>query len=207
MKLAKKTVDIQLPDESYNSYIRRVAYPVKDDYDFVANSATDITTQQNALIMYRLDKIDGILYKAILKQWFLPNWATLSVDEKRELIAVLVYPAATDLRPFCTLEEEIMWTREFGSITKRARENRWESARIKMIHGLTEMDSLSFYVDTKPYKDDYVDANIPSLILWLSNGSYPALGIDFTANGFAQKTYYTIDRKNACLDVLQYGLI
>lgn len=206
MKLAKKITDIQLPSESYNSFIRRVIYAVKDDYDFVTNQADDITTQQNALIAYRLNMIDAILYKSILKQYFLPNWALLTTEEKRELISVLVYPAATDLRPFCTLEEEIMWTREFGSITRSAREFRWDTARLKMIHGLTEMESLSFYTDTKPYKDDYLDANIPSLILWLSNGSYPPLGIDFTTNGFAQKSYYTLDRKNTCLDVLQHGL-
>ena len=205
MKIAKKIIDTQQPDETYNSFIARVAYPVKDDYDFINNAADDITSIANSNILFSVTIIDTVLHKDVLKG-FLPLWNSLSFDDKKYLVRFYVYPPAEDLLQYYTEDELKMYWSELAALTKTARKQRWEAARLKVSYYLTALESLQFYNDTKAYKGDYEDANIPYLTLWLSNGSYPALGIDFITNGFAQKSYYSIDKKNMLLDILNYGL-
>lgn len=61
------------------------------------------------------------------------------------------------------------------------------------------------YKDTKLYKDDFIDADLPYLIYWIMSAALPQLGIDFTSNGFNSKVYYNEGVKNKVLSVLLYN--
>lgn len=206
MKIARKIADIQGEDENYNAFIARVGFAVKDTYDFATELSEDITTVLNCRILFILGAIDLILYKDLLKQNFVPIWNTLTQDEKLECVRNYNYPAPEDLSQYYTdAELEQFWS-ELVVRTKLDRAARFEAARVKVSYQVSPLVSLQFYNDTKAFKDDYIDANIPSLYLWLTNGSYMPLGIDFTNNGFAQKPYYTDFMRDFCIDIFIDGL-
>ena len=53
-----------------------------------------------------------------------------------------------------------------------------------------------------PFKADYIETDLPLLLLWVTSGSLPALGIDFTNIGFSSKPYYSESIKNKVLLIL-----
>lgn len=185
-------------------------YLVDDAYDFTANQATDITTIDNLFFFFSYLRIDYIRLRDCLKQYFIPVWDSLSPADKKTLVRYYIYPTTftqADIDALFTAQEQKNNWETLAKISRDARANRWEVARQKISFYLTEIEGLQLYTDTKPFKDDYVDANLPHLIMWIINGAYPPLGIDYTANGFAQKSYYSVERKNVLVDCLVYGLV
>jgi len=208
MKVAIPQGYTQNAEETYLGFLRRCAIAVSDNYDFVANSMTDETNTQSLCLLRRDEQYDYIVLRDSLKLHILPNFATLSTEDQKILVSYYIYPPTftqADIDALFTTDEQKANWELLADISKVARYKRWEACRQKVSFTLTQLESLQFYTDTKSFQGDYIDANLPNLTLWLSNGSYPALGIDYTTNGFAQKSYYTEERKNICLDVLVNG--
>lgn len=208
MKISMPQGSTQLQGESYKGFLRRCALSVPDNYDFITNNATDATNALSLEILWLDQHYDYIVLRDSLKLHILPNFDTLSLDEKKLLVKYYIYPITftqTDIDALFTMEEQKINWEILAAISKVARKQRWETCRQKVSFTLSVLESLQFYNDTKGFKGDYEDANLPNLILWLSNGLNNDLGIDYTTNGFAQKTYYTEERKNICLDILING--
>jgi hypothetical protein len=66
-------------------------------------------------------------------------------------------------------------------------------------------DAVDFYESVASFEGKYYNLGYPHLICWLTNGSYGPLGIDFTLNGFAQKSYFSEDIKQLAIDILTLG--
>lgn len=208
MKISIPQASAQLPEETYKGFLRRCALSVPDNYDFIANNSTDVTNALSLEILWLDQHYDYIVLRDSLKLHVLPNFDTLSLEDKKILVKYYIYPVTytqADIDALFTTEEQKVNWEILASVSKIARKQRWEACRQKVSFTLSQLESLQFYNDTKGFKGDYEDANLPHLTLWLSNGSYPTLGIDYTLNGFAQKTYYSEERKNICLDILING--
>jgi hypothetical protein len=205
MKIAVKNSDGMQLDISGKL---RYYYEVNDDYNFESNDATDVTDLSSLGIFKNSLRIDHIKFRDGCRASILPSWSSLTVSEQKELVSHFIYPVdfiQSDIDAIFTMEEQVENWKRLAEFTKIARYNRWEAARKRVSFDLTTLESLLFYQDTKPFKDDYIDANLPYLTLWISNGSYAPLEIDFTTTGFSGKSYYTETRKNICLDILVNG--
>lgn len=206
MKLAKKISDTPLPNEEYNTFIARVAYGVKDDYDFSANLAENISTLQNSIIVFRLSVVDAIFFRELLKTNVLPNWATISFDEQKQLVAYFIYPTGTDLNLYYTPEEQYQLWQELAHITKSSREARIEQMRSKVSYYITMIEACDFFNAVESLIPRYEQANRPDLQCFIQGTAYPPLGIDYTTNGFPSKTYFSVERQDLLLNILIYGL-
>lgn len=104
-----------------------------------------------------------------------------------------------------TAEEEKTCWAELTRNSKICREERWEIARQKISFYLTVAEGIDLYSAVKDLSHEYKDANIPSLVCWVTNTAEPAYGIDYTTTGFAQKPYYTSELRDMVVDVLVSG--
>lgn len=183
-------------------------FSVSDNYDFNANDATDVTSVSSLKLLLKSYRIDLIKLRDSSKLYLLPDWNNLSDEDKKYLVSVYIYPITFtqgDIDLLFTETEQLNNWKNLVDITKQNRDARWDYARQKISFYLTTLEILDLYTSTKSYKGDYEDANLPYLVLWITNGSYPAFGIDFTSNGFAQKTYYTVALRDLLVDILVSG--
>ena len=151
---------------------------------------------------------DLVWKRDFFKEGFVPNWNNLSTIDKKELVRIYCYPSGI-------IQEE--WNSYFSTeahkdnwaflVTeeRRARVKRWE----RMIEGVsyfnTMLENADLYLSTKAMAEDYKIAKMPHLYYWITNGALQELGIDFTTNGFAQKPYFTEEKKNILVDILIKG--
>lgn len=149
-------------------------------------------------------QIDYIQYRTLYKEFILPQWSSISEEEKKELVRHNIAPTEEDKLLYYTIEEQKINFFELLRLEKQARFKRWEYAKqlIAFEYRLNQMNQLLMYQDTKLYKDDFIDADLPYLIYWIMSGVLIELGIDFTNNGFSSKTYYSEDIKNKILSIL-----
>jgi hypothetical protein len=68
---------------------------------------------------------------------------------------------------------------------------------------LTNQQYTNYLNTTRNYKEDWL-AGSPRLKLYYENGQDSEWSTNFTTNGYAQTTYYTLDRKNKALEILQF---
>lgn len=182
------------------------------DYTFV--SSIDVTTQidsTNVATWSSLIKFIGkdyIYMRDFARTVFIPIWGTLSIVDKQMLAQYYLYPVGTtqtEIDSLIPVENQLVSWITLAQLSKDTRDIRWEVARQKVSFYLTDIQSLDLYKSTKEYSNEYRDANIPSLILWINNGSFPPLGIDFTTTGFAQKSYYTAGLRDLLTDIISNG--
>ena len=68
---------------------------------------------------------------------------------------------------------------------------------------LTNQQYTNYLNTTRNHKEDWL-AGSPRLRLYYENGQDSEWSTNFTTNGYAQTTYYTLDRKNKALEILQF---
>jgi hypothetical protein len=68
---------------------------------------------------------------------------------------------------------------------------------------LTNQQYTNYLNTTRNHKEDWL-AGSPRLRLYYENGQDSEWSTNFTTNGYAQATYYTLDRKNKALEILQF---
>lgn len=164
----------------------------------------DVTNPFNLYEFFRVGQIDYIQYRKYLKQDVLPNWDSLSSIQKIEMVKHNVAPSQLEKDSFFSQAEQIDHYIKIVGLEVEARQARWNEAMSRAAFYLlgNDLARLMMYNDSKIFRNDYIEADLPHLILWISDGSYPQLGIDFTSNGFGSKPYYNQSIKNAVLEVL-----
>ena len=199
-------------------------YIVEDDYDFYGNNADDVTSEEildifnnNVNINYvqgweKLINKNGKDYgymRDYAKNYFVPSWSGLTFDDRKILIKYFIYPTDISLEEWNSYYSESVNFNNWQTLTQTTRDDvrlkRLYAAFARISYDCTTTQVAVIYLATKPYCIDYWMANLPHLILWITNGSFPALGIDFTTNGFAQMSGYSTDLKNKLLDILVNG--
>jgi hypothetical protein len=191
----------------YNGYINNY-FIVNDSYNFSGNNSIDVTSVFTLKTFYDINQFDYIVFRDSCKANVITNWSGLSSDEQKELIKYYIYPPSVvqaDIDAFYSADEQIVNWVVLADISKQARENRWEATRQKISFNLSQSATLALYEDTKSFKGDFIDANLPNLVLWLTSGTYPPLGIDYTTTGFSSKPYYSASIESMCIDILVNG--
>ncbi|MCK6381878.1 MAG: hypothetical protein L6Q54_11625 [Leptospiraceae bacterium] len=180
---------------------------ILQNYWLVKDSAihpdtTNYTSYATLLIFLDVFRIDYIQFRESLKTHVLPNWGSLDIEEKKNLIREMIYPTNAVLTDYFSESElKTLWS-AMAERHKIARINRWEKARKELSYYLTVAEAFQFYQDTKEFKGDYIDANIPILKLWALGGNDSSLGIDYTTNGFPSKTYFSVALQEILLNAL-----
>lgn len=176
--------------------------------DTIPDNYEDITSVNSLEEGFLIGAYDYNKFRDSCKVNILPIFSALTSNDQKKMVSHYIYPSnytQEEIDAFFNSEEQISNWINLAALCKDSRNKRWESARRRISFELTLVESLGFYLDTKSFKYDFIDANLPHLTLWLSNGTYAPLGIDYSSNGFAQKNYYTTDRMNICLDILING--
>jgi len=164
----------------------------------------DVTSTESLFAFVPSNQIDYIQYRQFCKEELLPNWNTIDESEKIELVRHNIAPDENEKMSRVSIEQHRINYFEILRLERQARANRWEKAKkhIAFEFRLNLLNQLLMYQDTKPYKDDYIDAELPYLIHWIASDANPTLGIDFTTNGFSSKTYYDTSIQTVILDIL-----
>jgi len=195
MKVFKKHIYESATPYTNNCYIATIK---ENELD------VDVTTPFSYFAFVPSGQIDYIQYRDLCKEFILPQWSSISEEEKKELVRHNIAPTEEDKLVHYTIEEQKINFFELLRLEKQARFKRWEYAKqlIAFEYRLNQMNQLLMYQDTKPYKDDFIDADLPYLIYWINSAALPQLGIDFTSNGFNSKSYYSETIKNKVLSIL-----
>ena len=157
---------------------------------------------------YGQELSDIILVKANIKRIYdMKGWEAFKGMSEKEVIAKrLAYSMPNNELLEVLTEAQIKESkREYVLGSKLARENRWEFLRSELALKVDQLQSLAFYTDTKVFKGDYIDVGLPNLELWLTNGVYPALGIDFSTTGFSNQPYFSEEMRDMCIAYLTLG--
>jgi hypothetical protein len=196
------------PLHNNNSGSIKNYFLVPDNYDFVANLSIDVTSISALEVFVDRKEIEYGVFRDTINNIYVPNWATTSFSDKKLCVKHYKYPSSisqTEFDTYYTLSEH---ENNWNLIVSRSRDYRMDrlyALFAKITYRCTSNQVVVIYLSTKAYCFDYYYANLPHLLLWISNGSYPALGIDFTTNGFAQSSGYTVDIKNELLDIILNG--
>jgi hypothetical protein len=164
----------------------------------------DVTCVFGLKEFFRVGQIDYLQYRKYLKDYLLPDWANLPLEDKVEMVNHNVAPTQEDKDALVSQEQQLM---NYVTIVERevkSRQARWDVSMAKAAFYLfgNDLGRLMMYNDAKVFRNDYIEADLPHLILWLTDGTYPALGIDFTNTGFGSKPYYSEVIKSTCLEIL-----
>lgn len=205
MKIAKlKTTPIYTDNyEIIDKY-----YLVNDLYDFIANDADDMTSVSTLLIFRDMNRYDSSVFRDSIRDNIVPNWNSLSFDVKKECVRYYRYP--TDISQeewdsyFTASEHEYNWN-VIVNDTRDCRLSRLFAAFQKISYLCTEVQVMMIYLAVKEMCYDYCYANLPHLLLWIQNASYPELGIDYTNAGLANMSGYTTLLRDSLLDILVNG--
>ncbi len=150
---------------------------------------TDVTTANSLWEYFRVGVIDYIQFRDYAKQNLLPKFETLSELEKQFLISHSVKPEniAISFEDYLIVVE----------MEYKARSERWKKALSVGGHYYFSNNAYQFmmYQDCKAFRNDYIEANLPIILLWLNSAKSVELNVDFTQNGFASKPYYTNELK------------
>jgi len=186
-------------------------YKIISDAELLNNSNLYIDRTNRPIYweLYGYKLSDSILVKDSIQSIYNANgWTSFKgIEEKKSVARVLAYTLTQiELDEVLTPQEQINAKLFAIANAKIGRVNRWEVLRQQLAVKVTQSQSLSFYSDTEIFKGKYIDVGLPHLYMWLTNGIYPPLGIDFTNNGFAETSYYTIEMKQICIDYLKTGV-
>ena len=167
-------------------------------------SDTDVTTVSSLYEFFRVGQIDYIQFRRYCKEYILPMWSSLTDQEKKELVKHNIAPTAEDKLLYYTLEEQFTNYVTLVDLEIKARRVRWEVAMKTAAFELldNQLAQLQIYNDAKIFRDDYIEADLPLLLLWLTDSNSLQLGVDFTSNGFSSKPYYSEDTKLKVLQIL-----
>lgn len=203
MKLAKKKNIITVKNGILNNY-----FLVPNNYDFDANDAVDVTSPSALEVFTDAGLLEYGVFRDTLAALFVPQWGTLSHDEKKICIKHFKYPANITQEEYASYYSGEQSEMNWNIITKKSRDlqrhNRLFAAFSKISYTLNTLQVANIYMVTKDLCFDYYYANIPNLIFWINNGVSP-LGQDYTNNGFQQCSGYSDELRDALLDILING--
>ncbi len=180
-------------------------YPYLDNcYVALTSTDIDVTDAFSLYEFFKVQQIDYLQYRKSLKDNRLPIWSSLSNEEKRELVKHNVAPSNEDKLVYYTLEEQQQNYNIIVTLEVIARTNRWNQAMSTAAFDLmgNTLHQLMMYNDAKVYRYDYIEADLPHLVLWLTGGAYPPLNIDFSSNGYPTKSYFNSSTLNKVLQIL-----
>lgn len=183
--------------EDPNRYYKRQHIAVEDDYDFVGNSATDVSSILNWDSMSHL-AVDYIIRQdAIQAIVIATGYANLSDDEKRSALKYFAGGAGNDyLDPLFTTEEyDAMYKthreRKAAAAAERDDVAYIEIAKTVMQGGLPQSQAEEIAADCKEHRDEFTrdmmrgivfgDA-VSHLMDWMQN-----------TNGFSEQAITAID--------------
>jgi len=211
MRVAIPADEVQMPSENYRSFIRRVGSCVPDYFDFGNSSPSmiDVTSYDTLMYMHMDNQYDYGVFRDSISAILVPQWNTLSFEDRKNCVEHYRYPSdITDQEwysYFTDEEHETNWNILTAKTRDKVRLLRLFAAFQKISYRMNESQVAVIYMVTKEFCYDYYYANLPHLLLWITNGSYPALGIDFTNNGFAQMNGYTESIRNELLNIFVNG--
>lgn len=206
MKIAK--LNSSMPGSIIHGINSLDYYLVSNNYNFELNNSTDVTSVRMLETFYGASKIEYGVYRDSLKTLFVPNWVNLTFDEKKLCVKEFCYPSDITNEEWLTYysfsEHESNWLPLVISC-REYRQKRLFAAFTKLTYYCTVSQTAVIYMTVKTMCIDYYYGNLPHLVLWISNGSYPALGVDFTNSGFAQASGYTTQLRDSLLDIFING--
>jgi hypothetical protein len=206
MKIAKlNTTPIQ---SDINDYIDNY-YEVPDTYDFSGNSADDVTSIETLMVFCEINRYDYDVLRTTYKTLYNPIWSGLTFDDRQLLVKHYCYPPEITQDEWFTYYTDAEHYNNWNTLVIRTRDQsrliRLFSAFARISYELTTAQTAVIYMTSKVYCIDYYYGNLPHLVLWISNGYYPALGIDFRAHGFAQMDGYSDGLRDRLLDIINNG--
>lgn len=215
MKLCKLLINAEIFDPN-KTYLESdlIGYPtiaVFPDNEIPINyvDVTSVATWVASLSNLGMVNRDYGYMRDFAKAAFVPIWNTLTFEEKKILVKYYIYPETISAEEWATYysnsENYLHWNYLAKETRDSVRLARLYAAFSKVSYDFTTNEVAAIYLISKPYCIDYWMANLPHLVLWISNGSLPALGIDFTSNGLAQRSGYTTAKRDALLDIIVNG--
>lgn len=190
-------------------------YVVPDNYDFSGNSAYDVTSACTLQTFMQINQIEYGIFRTSLTSNVVPIWSGLSFSDKQLCVKYFCYPpgittdeywtyvdASTDYKNWRNL---VMKCNGLPSVTGQ-RLQRVIEAFVYFTYNLTAAQVAPIYLTTKPYIIDYWLGNMPHLLLWITNGTYAPLGIDFSSHGFAQASGYSPTIEAGLINIIQNGI-
>lgn len=165
----------------------------------------DISTITNWNVLGELLGKDYIYVRERIRDILTEKTFDVCDAEEKLIVSKLFLTTPEQRTTMLTLEEEKKCWDELATAAKASREKRWEVVRRKISFYLTTSEGIDLYTTTRDLSLDYKDANIPSLVCWITNSAMPELGIDYTTTGFAQKPYYTTELRDMIVDILVEG--
>lgn len=166
---------------------------------------TDISTIKNWSMIGEFLGKDYLYVRERIREILVPKTFEACNDDEKLIVCKLFLASPAQRSTVFTQEEEKKHWDDLASAAKASREKRWEAARRKVSFYLSPAEGLDLYTSTRDLSFDYKDASAASLVLWVTNESDPALGIDCTTSGFSQKPYYTTELRDLIVDILVNG--
>ncbi len=206
MRIAKIIGTTIEAGESIPDFLGRAAVAVADDFVFEGSAYTDATSAPYLEAMgLAASSFDYITMRDSMKNNVFPSWETLSFDDKKILVLYFIYPEGTNLDDYFTPDEQLQNWRALASKSLKARKTRLEITRQELSFYLATMEIADLFLTVEEYMAWFTTANFPHLVLWLTNGVNVEYGIDFSLDGFAQKPYYSDQKRDLCLNILVNG--
>jgi len=154
---------------------------------------------------YNYARIDYIRFRKYLKYLAELMWEDLDADSRHICIDNYVKPVALswEATGYSDLELFNYWTR-MVELEKQCRINRANDCIQQITWYFTGEQSMTAYNDIKVILEDYKQCEYPELYCFVNSLSATILGLtfDYTTNGFASKSYYTLDRLNLVNEIL-----
>ena len=173
----------------------------------IESGYADITSIDNLYFLFDSANIGFLKNREMIKVLMIAivnpdfsNWGSLTLSQKQIVSKLFLAPYSLRITVVTDSEDSASWI-ELLSTTKIQRAIQVESMR--MIIGkelrlgtISFPDTNQFYIDTMDLLDWYIFTNNQSFYDWLnSDGVY-------ASNGFNSKSYYTLARYTALMNVL-----
>jgi hypothetical protein len=204
MRIAKlKTTPVQTTSQGILEHY----YKVPDNHVFLETE--DSMTSFDTLYVFCCGGMfDYGVFRDSIRDVLVPRWAELFYADRRKCVQHYRYPTNISQEEFDNYFSSAEHERNWAILTTKTRAVRLQrlfAAFQKISFRLPESQVAVIYIVTKQMCYDYYYANLPHIMLWLQNGQYPALGINYTANGFAQMAGYSTSLMYELLDIFVNG--
>jgi len=154
---------------------------------------------------YNYNRIDYIRFRKYLKYLAELMWEDLDAESRHICIDNYVKPAALSWEATGYSDEELFnyWTR-MVDLEKQCRIQRMNRCIERITWFFTGEQSMLCYSEIKELIEDWKQCEFPELYCFVNSLNLTILGLtfDYSATGFASKSYYTLDRLNLVNEIL-----
>jgi len=179
--------------------------------DIVGNSYILLETEEwiysphIAEQFYFSNRIDYIRFRKYCKILAESVWETMNAENRHICIDNYVKPTAVSWDDIDYTDEELFnyWVR-MVELEKDCRIERMNKCIEKITWYFTGEESMAAYTDIKGMMNDWKQCEYPELYFFVNSlaGTILGLTFDYTATGYASKSYYTLDRLNLVNEIL-----